>query len=100
MAGWAGIDVPQIMPFSDKVHEQLLKALFETNSWLVICMITDLFATSQRFNVPGAVSESNWSQRLDAPIQKWKTDKPLDAKLARIRDILRATGRVTAPSDE
>jgi 4-alpha-glucanotransferase len=57
-------------------------------------MITDIFATSQRFNVPGAVSESNWSQRLAKPISAWNADKALNMKLDRIREILRATGRV------
>ncbi len=56
----------------DEIHEKLLQALFATNSWMVICMITDIFATSQRFNVPGAVSESNWSERLAKPISAWE----------------------------
>ncbi len=62
-AGWAGFEVPRITPF-EEVHDQFLAALFRSNSWLAICMITDLFGTTQRFNIPGAVSESNWSQRL------------------------------------
>ena len=59
-------------------------------------MITDLFASSQRFNVPGAISESNWSQRLNAPIHAWRDDAALAAKMARVREIIRATGRARA----
>ena len=93
LAAWAGIDVPKITPFSDEIHEKLLKSLFASNSWVAICMITDLFATAQRFNVPGAVSESNWSQRLQNPTRKWPADKALNKKLSRIQQLLRETGR-------
>ncbi len=93
LAAWAGFEVPQITPYTAEVHEALLRALFASNSWMAIYLITDLFAASQRFNVPGAVSESNWSQRLNQPIAQWRDDPALTAKMARIRDILRATGR-------
>ena len=46
------------------------------------------------FNVPGAVSESNWSQRLDFPMVLWRKDAKLKTKMKHIRDILRATGRI------
>ena len=93
LAGWAGFEVPQIMPYTDEVHERLLRALFESSAWMAIYMITDLFASSQRFNVPGAISESNWSQRLNDPVAAWRGDAALAAKMARIRGIIRATGR-------
>ncbi|MHA3775582.1 4-alpha-glucanotransferase [Verrucomicrobiota bacterium sgz303538] len=90
---WAGFQVPRITSFED-VHEELLEGLFRCNSWISICMITDLFATSQRFNVPGAVAESNWSQRLATPVSAWREDSDLAAKMARVHAILRDTGRV------
>jgi 4-alpha-glucanotransferase len=93
LAAWAGFEVPRITPFSDEVHEQLLGALFHANSWIAILMITDLFATSQRFNVPGAVSESNWSQRLATTVQEWRRDEALARKLARIGQLLQEAGR-------
>jgi 4-alpha-glucanotransferase len=94
LAGWAGLEVPKITPYTDQVHETLLRGLFASNSWMALYMITDLFATAQRFNVPGAVSESNWSERLQQPIAQWREDVALGAKMARIREMLRATGRV------
>ena len=93
LAAWAGFEVAQITPYTDEIHERLLRALFQSNAWMAIYMITDLFAASQRFNVPGAVSESNWSQRLAQPIAAWSGDAALVAKMARIREIVRATGR-------
>ncbi len=93
LAAWAGFEVPCITPF-EEVHEKLLAALFRTNSWLAICMITDLFATTQRFNIPGAVSESNWSQRLTTPISAWRADPVLSEKVSRVSKLLRETKRL------
>jgi 4-alpha-glucanotransferase len=87
LGAWADFEVPKITPFDD-VHEKLLGALFRTDSWMAICMITDLFATSQRFNVPGAVSQSNWSSRLTYPIAKWHSDEALVAKITRVRELI------------
>ncbi len=93
LAAWAGFTVERITPYSDEIHEHLLRALLASNSWMALYMITDLFASSQRFNVPGAISESNWSQRLLQPIAQWREDPELVAKMERVREILRATGR-------
>jgi 4-alpha-glucanotransferase len=57
-------------------------------------MITDLFGSTQRFNVPGAVSESNWSQRLAQPIAQWDSEPELAERMRRIREMLVATGRM------
>ena len=94
LAGWAGFEVPHITPYSDEVHEALIRGLFAANSWMALYMISDLFAGAQRFNVPGAVSESNWSQRLTHPIGEWAHDAALVEKMERIQEILRATGRM------
>jgi 4-alpha-glucanotransferase len=57
-------------------------------------MITDYFGTEQRFNVPGAVAESNWSQRLPYEIETWR-DRPDLRELAEaVKGILKETGRV------
>lgn len=93
LAAWAGFEVPRITPYTDEVHERLLRALFASNAWMAIYMITDLFGTAQRFNVPGAVSDTNWSQRLEEPVSAWTGDPALTARMARVREIIRATGR-------
>jgi 4-alpha-glucanotransferase len=93
LAAWAGFEVPRITPYSDEVHERLLRALLATNSWLAITMVTDLFATTQRFNVPGAVSQSNWSERIPQPLAEWGKHEEIAAKMARIRTLIRETQR-------
>ena len=78
-------------PFEGAVHEALLKGLLESNSWIAIPMITDLFGTGQRFNVPGAVGSANWTARIESPVSEWNArQEPL---LKRWREAVSASGR-------
>jgi len=80
-------------PWSDKLHRALLWALFRSNSWIAVCMITDFLGSTQRFNVPGAVAESNWSERLPYETAKWP-DLPEVRKVAEmVKSLLAETGR-------
>ena len=81
-------------PWSDTLHRTLLRALFRSNSWIAVCMITDLFGSDQRFNVPGAVADSNWSQRLPYEVEKWRQRPDLRALAEAVNSILRETGRL------
>lgn len=92
MSAWAGFEVPCITPF-EEVHEKLLGGLFACNSWIAVCMITDVFGSTQRFNVPGAVSDSNWSQRLAGTVGSWREDRGISEKMQRIHDLIVEAGR-------
>lgn len=92
LGAFCGFEVPKIRDY-EEVHEPLLRALFATNSWIAIIMVTDLFASLQRFNVPGAVSEANWSERMPQPIATWDRDEMISAKMERVRPMLRETAR-------
>lgn len=70
---FAEMNVALPAPWSDELHEGLLHGLFACNSWLVVNMITDLFGTSERFNVPGAASAQNWTARFPIPLHEWST---------------------------
>ncbi len=91
IARFAGLDVEIPAPWSDEIHEGLLRGLFAGNSWLVVNMITDLFGTSERFNVPGAAGDQNWTERFPVPIGEWSKRWP--EKLGRIQAMMRETGR-------
>jgi 4-alpha-glucanotransferase len=87
-------DLPEDQPvFTDAAHLGLLRALFASNSWIAALMITDLIGSAQRFNVPGAIADSNWSARLEAPVPRWNDDPALAPKLAAVRGMLADTGR-------
>jgi 4-alpha-glucanotransferase len=82
LARWCHFEVPRITPFSDTIHRKLLHALFASESWMAVLMLTDLFGTRQRFNVPGAVSEANWSERLAEPVAELRAPEWIGSMLA------------------
>jgi 4-alpha-glucanotransferase len=90
---FAGIpEVDPDTPFEGNVHESLIKALLDSNSWIAVVMITDLFGTTQRFNVPGAVGSANWTARIAEPVSEWNS---LHAGLlSRWKEAVKAAGRV------
>jgi 4-alpha-glucanotransferase len=55
-------------------------------------MVTDLFGTAQRFNVPGAVADSNWSARIETPVNEWDANRHLKKFLAEIHEDLARSG--------
>jgi 4-alpha-glucanotransferase len=52
-------------------------------------MITDLFAREERFNVPGATGDENWTQRMHVPIH----DLNRQPQTRWLKSLLRLTGR-------
>ncbi|MBE2179726.1 MAG: 4-alpha-glucanotransferase [Chthoniobacterales bacterium] len=91
LARFSGLHAHLPAPWSDEIHEGLLRGLFASNSWLVVNMITDLFGTSERFNVPGAIGDQNWTERFPVPISGWDGRWP--DKLGRIKTMMRESGR-------
>jgi 4-alpha-glucanotransferase len=87
LAAWAGFEVPRILPFNH-VHELFLRGLLSCNSWIVIFMVTDLFGTAQRFNVPGAVADSNWSERVPLPVSQWARNSQISSLMQRLKPSL------------
>jgi 4-alpha-glucanotransferase len=92
---YAGMPLHVPHAYTPEVREGLLAALFRGNAWLPICMITDLFGSAQRFNVPGAIADTNWSARLDQTIKQWRRNREIKALMERMRALLRETGRAT-----
>ena len=92
--GFAGFGLGEPRPMTDAIHEALLAGLFQCNSWLAIVMITDVFGETTRFNVPGAVADSNWSERMARSTAHWRKDKARTAKMRRIAALIETSGRV------
>jgi 4-alpha-glucanotransferase len=90
LAAYAGIDAATLPEaLTPEVHEALLGALFRSNSWIAVVMITDLFARSERFNLPGVATSANWSQRVHEPTAYLNREPEVE----RIRALLKETGR-------
>jgi 4-alpha-glucanotransferase len=93
LTAFAHMHMREPEPWSEALHRTLLRALFRTNSWIAVCMITDFFGSDQRFNVPGAVAESNWTERLPYEVERWSQEPELREMGEAVRAILRETGR-------
>ena len=85
-------DIDPATPFEGEVHRVLLEGLLASNSWIVIPMITDLFGSDQRFNVPGAVGSANWTARIEDPVQDWNSHHK--SQLLWWRDAVTRHGRL------
>lgn len=83
--------LPVPCAYSAEVHAAFLHGLFATNSWLAIHQITDLFALKDRFNVPGAVGDQNWTVRVPGTIAHW--NRLFAPELKRLAQALKNSGR-------
>ncbi len=94
LAAFAGLAHDDLSgELGDRVHDKLLEALFRSNSWIAVCMITDLLVREERFNVPGTATDSNWSQRMHVTLETLRDDPALRARTAGWRALLERTGR-------
>jgi 4-alpha-glucanotransferase len=72
---FAEIDEEEIpRQFTGRLQEAYLRAVLQSNSWLAVVMITDVFGQLTRFNTPGSVSPNNWSQRLPRTVKELDDD--------------------------
>ncbi len=81
-------------PFDQAVHDALLHGLADSNAWLACYMITDLFGTCQRFNVPGAVSGANWSERMELNVSDFDQDQAIAGVMSRLHGWIEQTDRL------
>ena len=72
IAEFAGVPPPAAgADFDNDFYAPVMEALFRSESWIAIVMITDLLARKDRFNVPGTAANSNWSRRMQRPCRVW-----------------------------
>jgi 4-alpha-glucanotransferase len=88
----ASPDITLPQGFSPEVHEAFVRGLFACNSWLAVHQITDIFGLAERFNVPGAIGDQNWTTRIDGSIKEW--DKIYKNQIEMCSLALNETGRI------
>lgn len=93
LARFAGITAKMPQPYSEEIQMKLIEGLLRSNSWIAVLMITDLLGSTQRFNVPGAIAETNWTERLAEPVSAWTKDADIVRKAGATRALLQTTGR-------
>jgi 4-alpha-glucanotransferase len=59
-----------------------------------VFLITDVFGTEGRFNVPGAVNEGNWSYRLEKTVAELDNDPHLLHKTQMFAKLVRESRRL------
>jgi 4-alpha-glucanotransferase len=96
IAAFAGTIPPQPENDYDRhFYPTIMEALFRSESWLALVMITDLLARKDRFNVPGTAAGSNWSRRLWKTVEQLKGSQRVGKRMRTIRALLEKTGRIS-----
>jgi len=67
-AGLKGVEPPR--EFSHQLHEAFTRTVLRSPSWLAVFQITDIFAMTARFNIPGSVAPTNWTHRLPYTVRE------------------------------
>ena len=79
--------------FDDRIHEGFTRAVMESNSWLVVFQVQDVFGQTARFNTPGSTAATNWSHRLSPTVKQLDHDPRLLAKTKMFSSVAKQTGR-------
>jgi len=79
---------------SDELHEGFLRSVMESNSWLAVFQIQDVFGQTARFNVPGSTAATNWSVRLQTCVKDLDSNPDLLAKTKLFARLAQGAGRV------
>ena len=80
---------------SDAVHEAFTRTVMESNSWLAVFQIQDVFGQVERFNTPGSVAATNWSHRLAQTVKQLDANPQLLAKTKMFSRLAKDAGRAT-----
>ncbi|HEX4639076.1 MAG TPA: 4-alpha-glucanotransferase [Chthoniobacterales bacterium] len=79
--------------FERDFYPAAMRALFKSESWIAMVMITDLLARKYRFNVPGTAGGSNWTRRMQRSVSQLRSSPREKKRMQLIRDMLNETGR-------
>ncbi|MEP6810804.1 MAG: 4-alpha-glucanotransferase [Chthoniobacterales bacterium] len=94
VARFAGIESLSGKPeYEREFYGPALAALFQSNAWMAIVMITDLLVRKDRFNVPGTAVDSNWSRRLHLTVKRLGTSPTVERRMKVVRSLIEKTGR-------
>jgi len=95
IAVFAGFD-PRIdrVDFEKDFYPAIMGALFGSEAWLAVVMITDLLARRYRFNVPGTKANLNWTRRIRRSIAQLISSPKERKRIRLIHELLEKNGRI------
>ena len=79
------------VPFNLETQRLMLKRVLESASALTLFSWQDIIGTLERVNIPGTVSNNNWTYRSDVTPQEAR--EKYGAQLAMYETLLKETGR-------
>jgi 4-alpha-glucanotransferase len=79
--------------FEKDFYPAIMEALFKSEAWIAIVMITDLLARKYRFNVPGTAANLNWTRRMQRTVAELRASRRTQARMRLIRELLEKSGR-------
>jgi 4-alpha-glucanotransferase len=80
--------------FEKDFYPAIMEALFKSETWIAIVMITDLLARKYRFNVPGTAANLNWTRRMQRTVAELRASRRTQARMRLIHELLEKTGRI------
>jgi 4-alpha-glucanotransferase len=79
------------VPFDEGVRDALLALVYRSGSDLLLLPFQDAFGMRERVNVPGTVTEENWTYRIPRDLAALHADR---ASLDRLRGLAERSGRI------
>ena len=95
IAQFAGITPREGLEYERDFYPAIMKALFESNSWIAIVMITDLLGRRDRFNVPGTAGSGNWTRRLPKTVAM-RASPAIGRRMKLMHELLLESRRLAA----
>lgn len=80
-------------PFSDRVRDALLRALFDARSSLRLVPVQDIFGWKDRINTPAVVDDVNWTWRLPWPVEDLLSEPAATERAEFLRTLVTARSR-------
>jgi 4-alpha-glucanotransferase len=95
IAFFAGVN-PNLdkVDFEKDFYPATMEALFKSNAWIAVVMITDLLARNYRFNIPGTTGSSNWTRRIQRSVAQFRSSPTERKRMQLIHDLLGKNGRI------
>lgn len=95
IAQFAGLPPPAgQMDYRKDFLPAIMDALFRSEAWIALVMITDLLARKDRFNIPGMAVASNWTRRMNSTVAELSTRPSVKRQMELVRSLLEKTGRI------
>jgi 4-alpha-glucanotransferase len=94
MAQFAGLALNEKTSYEREFFPATTEALFRSNAWIAVMMITDLLGGKDRFNVPGTATDANWTRRMRMEISRWRENRVVRQRLRLMRNLLEKSGRI------